>query len=246
MIVTDVGGNAEAVIHGETGLVVSVKNPEALGAAIRQLALNPARAEAMGAAGQRRVKKDFTLERCVDEYDLFYRELLHEVQLNSIFDIKEKAHLTSPVRKNNPTVSVIIPVYNRAQLVQKAIQSVFEQYYEDFELIIVDDGSTDDLADALSRIKDPRMRLIFHDENKGAAAARNTGISKARGAYVAFLDSDDCWLPQKLKRQLEFLRASEQKARMSCTAYKIFSSRHPDGEFRFAEPLLTEKDMETG
>ena len=63
---------------------------------------------------------------------------------------------------------------------------------------------------------------------------------------MAFLDSDDCWLPQKFKRQLEFLRASEQKARMSCTAYKIFSSRHPDGEFRFAEPLLTEKDMETG
>jgi glycosyltransferase involved in cell wall biosynthesis len=146
----------------------------------------------------------------------------------------------------NPTVSVVIPSFNRAQLLHRAIDSVLTQTYEDFELIVVNDGSTDDLGGSLSHITDLRFRLVSHHENRGSAAARNTGISEARGQYVAFLDSDDYWLPEKLERQLEFMRSPNRCARISCTAYQIISRRYPDGELYFSKPVITEKDMQWG
>ena len=152
------------------------------------------------------------------------------------------------IRKNplDQTVSVVIPVFNRSQLVLRAIQSVLNQSYEDLELIVVDDGSTEDLADSLSHINDPRIRLVSHDENKGPAAARNTGISEARWQYVAFLDSDDYWLPEKLERQLEFMHSPNGCSRICCTAYQIISRRYPEGELYFSKPVITEKDMQWG
>ena len=150
------------------------------------------------------------------------------------------------ISPSNPTVSVIIPTLNRAQLVHRAIQSVLKQTYEDLELIVVDDGSTDDLAGSLSRIEDPRFRLVSHAENRGPAAARNTGISEALGQYVAFLDSDDYWLPNKLEVQLEFMRSSDEGIRLSCTAYKLISRYHPEDELHFGKPTMTEIDMQWG
>jgi len=100
-------------------------------------------------------------------------------------------------------VSVIIPTYNREDLVCEAIQSVLEQTYRNFEIIVVDDGSTDDTKQALIPYKD-RITYIYQ-ENQGGAAARNTGIKAAKGKYIAFLDSDDLWFPQKLERQVEIL-----------------------------------------
>lgn len=145
-----------------------------------------------------------------------------------------------------PSVSVIIPVYNRSQLVRRAIQSVLNQSYENFELIIVDDGSTDDLVISLSDIDDSRLRLISHEMRKGAAAARNTGILQASAQYIAFLDSDDYWLPRKLERQLNFMRLSYGKARLSCTAYEIRYPNSSGGEFRFTKPLVGEMDICSG
>lgn len=101
-----------------------------------------------------------------------------------------------------PTVSVILPTYNRADILGSAVESVLEQTYEDFELLIVDDGSTDDTDDTVAAFDDPRIRYIEHDVNKGAAAARNTGIEAARGSYIAFQDSDDEWSPRKLAKQM--------------------------------------------
>ena len=102
----------------------------------------------------------------------------------------------------SPVVSVIIPTYNRAHLIGRAIRSVLDQTYQDWELIVVDDASTDDIPGIVKGFTDGRVKYIRHDENKGAAAARNTGIQAARGAYIAFLDSDDEWLPEKLERQV--------------------------------------------
>ncbi len=99
-----------------------------------------------------------------------------------------------------PRVSVVAPVYNRAGLVERALRSVFAQTLPDFELIVVDDGSTDELAKTLAQFRDPRLRLVRHERNRGPGAARNTGIKEARGACVAFIDSDDEWLPEMLKR----------------------------------------------
>ena len=102
---------------------------------------------------------------------------------------------------DGPRISVVMPVYNRAGLVQRALRSVFAQTFSDFELIVVDDGSTDDLASALHQFPDPRLGLVRRERNGGIAAARNTGIRASRGAYVAFIDSDDEWLPKMLERQ---------------------------------------------
>lgn len=109
----------------------------------------------------------------------------------------------------NPGVSVIIPTYNRAQLLRKAILSVLEQTCKDFEIIIVDDASTDKTREVVKEFDDKRIRYIYHDKNQGGAAARNTGIKAAKGEYIAFLDSDDEWLPHKLKKQIKILEKYE-------------------------------------
>jgi len=110
-----------------------------------------------------------------------------------------------------PTISVIIPTYNRAHLLSRAVLSVLNQTYKDFEIIVVDDASTDNTYEVVKSFNDPRIKYIHHEQNKGSAAARNTGIKSARGEYIAFQDSDDEWLPEKLNKQMEiFNRASPQ------------------------------------
>lgn len=100
-----------------------------------------------------------------------------------------------------PQVSIIIPTYNRARYVTKAIDSVLAQTYKDYEIIVVDDGSKDDTREALKPYID-KIRYIYQ-ENAGVSAARNTGIRAAKGEWVAFLDSDDEWLPEKLAVQMD-------------------------------------------
>jgi glycosyltransferase involved in cell wall biosynthesis len=102
-----------------------------------------------------------------------------------------------------PKVSVIIPTHNRASMVKEAIESVLAQSYTDRELIVVDDGSTDVTEAALAAFL-PQLTYIYQ-EHKGVSAARNRGAAMARGEYLAFLDSDDLWLANKLKRQMRFM-----------------------------------------
>ena len=103
---------------------------------------------------------------------------------------------------SKPLVSVIIPTYNRGWAIKEAVDSVLAQDYEDFELLVVDDGSTDNTPEVLDAYGGALK--ILRQENKGVSAARNRGIENASGRFVAFLDSDDLWLPQKLSRQVEF------------------------------------------
>ena len=99
-------------------------------------------------------------------------------------------------------ISVIIPTYNRANKIENSVRSVLNQTYKDLELIIVDDGSKDDTKSVIDSIKDSRIRYCCQ-ENAGACAARNKGIKLSNGEYIAFHDSDDIWLPEKLSRQLQ-------------------------------------------
>jgi glycosyltransferase involved in cell wall biosynthesis len=106
-----------------------------------------------------------------------------------------------------PLVSVIIPCYNRSKIVGRAIHSVLAQSVSDWEMVIVDDASTDsdELQAVIGNFDDSRIRLIRHETNSFAAAARNTGVREARGTFVAFLDSDDEWLSEKLEKQLDLV-----------------------------------------
>lgn len=104
-----------------------------------------------------------------------------------------------------PLVSVVIPTYNRASLLRRALQSVFTQTFTSLEIICVDDASSDNTEEVVKACADPRLRYIRHATNRGGSAARNTGIRAATGDYIAFLDDDDEWLPEKIERQLKVL-----------------------------------------
>ena len=117
-------------------------------------------------------------------------------------------------------VSVIMPTYNCAAFIEKSIQSVLAQEYTDWELIIVDDCSTDNTRDVLApyAAKYPNIRYTCLEKNSGPAAARSAALKQVKGRYVAFLDSDDLWTPDKLSKQLAFMK--ETGAVFSATGYE--------------------------
>jgi glycosyltransferase involved in cell wall biosynthesis len=103
-------------------------------------------------------------------------------------------------------ISVVIPTYNRAHTIGRSVKSALDQTYRDIEILIIDDGSTDETFDAVKPFfQHPQVRYVRHEKNKGHQAARNTGIKNACGEYIAFLDSDDAWMPQKIELQIDAL-----------------------------------------
>src|SRR3989338_4904135 len=121
--------------------------------------------------------------------------------------------------KEKPIVSVVIPTYHRAHLIRKAIQSILNQTYQDLEIIVVDDCSGDNTEEVVKSLNDERIRYIRHEKNKGAPAARNTGIKAAKGEYIAFQDSYDEWLPQKLEKQMKVFENEPQKVGVVYTGF---------------------------
>ncbi|GJL56732.1 MAG: glycosyl transferase [Nitrospirales bacterium] len=132
-------------------------------------------------------------------------------------------------------VSVVIPTCQRPIPLRRAIESVLAQTFQDFELIVIDDASGDSTGQVVESMTDARIRYICHETNKGGSAARNTGIRNARGAYIAFLDDDDEWLPEKLAAQCAVLDNSPAKIGIVYTGYtridrtsgKVLSLRIP-------------------
>ncbi len=110
-----------------------------------------------------------------------------------------------------PSVSIITPTYNRAQYIKEAIESVISQTYSDWELIVVDDGSTDQTFEILDKYakQDKRIRYI-RQSNAGPSTARNTALAQVSGKYIAFIDDDDRWLPEKLKLQVELMESDPE------------------------------------
>jgi glycosyltransferase involved in cell wall biosynthesis len=120
------------------------------------------------------------------------------------------------VEKSIPTVSVVIPTYNRAHVVGQAINSVLHQTYQDFEIFIIDDASTDNTEEVVKGFSDPRIHYLRQQQNRGAPWSRNLGAEVARGKYLAFLDSDDLWYPEFLERQLAVLNDFPPDVGMIC------------------------------
>ena len=123
-----------------------------------------------------------------------------------------------------PNISVVIPTYNRADILPRTIDSVLKQTYQNLELIIVDDGSTDGTDALVESIDDDRIRFIPLGENQGGGYARNQGIQAALGKYVALLDSDDEWLPEKLALQISLLESTTDSKAVA--AYCTYYERH--------------------
>lgn len=151
----------------------------------------------------------------------------------------------------------MIPAYNRGYILAQALESVFSQTYSDYEVIVVDDGSTDNTREVLQRFKEPRLRLICHSENRGCGAAYNTGFSAAVGEFISILDSDDLWKPQKLEYDVRFLddhsdagavfsdlekTDGDQFISSFIRAHSVFARRLKEGPFPEGI-LLTQREM---
>ncbi|MER3445446.1 MAG: glycosyl transferase [Candidatus Dadabacteria bacterium] len=122
-----------------------------------------------------------------------------------------------------PRVSVIIPTYNRAEFLCSAITSVLNQTFQDFEIIVVDDASNDGTYEVVSSFNGNGIKYIRHKINRGGAAARNTGIRASTGEYIAFLDDDDEWMPEKLQMQVDLLQISPPEVGAVYTGFVIVS-----------------------
>jgi glycosyltransferase involved in cell wall biosynthesis len=120
-----------------------------------------------------------------------------------------------------PQVSVIVPTRNRAQFLPLALASVLNQSFKDFEVLVVDDASDDNTPAIVHGLRDPRVRYIRHGFQRGGAGARNTGILSSQGEYVAFLDDDDEWLPEKLCKQMDLISASGSRVGCVYTGYLL-------------------------
>jgi len=144
-------------------------------------------------------------------------------------------------------VSVVIPTYNRAEFLKRAIESVFKQTFQDFELIIVDDGSTDKTKEVVNSFWSDKIKYIYQENSGGAARPKNTGIKVATGEYIAILDDDDEWLPEKLEKQVRFLDEHPEIDIVGCN-YLINGKK----EYRIPEykdvlkRILETDDMGTG
>lgn len=140
--------------------------------------------------------------------------------------------------KNRCTVSVVLPTYNRAGIIHNSIKSVLNQTVKDYEIIIVDDCSTDNTLEVINRFNDKRIKYIRHKKRKGGSAARNTGIKCSNTEYIAFLDSDDEWFPTKLEKQINKFDYSSKDIGLLYTWLIHYGK---DGN-----PLFTSKPNEKG
>ena len=129
--------------------------------------------------------------------------------------------MTQAQRLHDPLVSVVVPTFNRGHLLPRCVESILAQSYQNLEVFVVDDGSTDDTSEVVGGLAaDARVRYLPLETNQGANAARNAGIRQSTGAFVAFLDSDDEWLPEKLATQVETFRSlPEQFGAVYCAYF---------------------------
>ena len=120
-----------------------------------------------------------------------------------------------------PLVSVVIPTHNRAKMLEAAIRSALGQTLTDHEIVVSDDASDDETPRVVRAVKDPRVIYLRGEDRRGGAAARNAAIRNSRGAYIAFLDDDDEWFPEKLERQMEVFRASREAPGLVYSSYIV-------------------------
>lgn len=125
---------------------------------------------------------------------------------------------------SDPLVTVVVPVYDQAELLSEALESVANQTFERYEVVVVDDASPRSHESVVASFG-PEFRLVIHDRNRGAGAARNTGIEQANGEYVAFLDADDMWRPEKLRRQCETLERSPSEVGLVYTGFVQYDTQ---------------------
>ncbi|HZJ14579.1 MAG TPA: glycosyltransferase, partial [Chthoniobacteraceae bacterium] len=128
-----------------------------------------------------------------------------------------------------PSISVLLPVFNAAPLLGDSVESVLDQTFGDFELLIVNDGSTDETAAILREIRDPRVRVLTNSSNRGLTRSLNRGLAEARGEFIARQDADDLCEPHRFERQIAFLRNLPQIPLLGTAGWRVNSSTRKTG-----------------
>lgn len=153
---------------------------------------------------------------------------------------KSKKSALNSAKNLGPLVSIVVPMHNATDFIDETIHSVLGQTYKNWELILVDDASSDNTLEVVKQFANEKIRVISCKRNGGAAKARNRGVAAARGRYVCFLDADDLWQPSKLERQIEFMK--ETGAAFSYASY-VFAdaSGRPNGKVVRVPSTITYK-----
>lgn len=140
-------------------------------------------------------------------------------------------------------VSIIVPSYNSSRFISQTIESVVVQTYKNWEMIIIDDSSPDNANNIIEKYikKDERIKLIKLERNSGPAIARNRGIELAKGKYIAFLDSDDIWLPKKLEKQIKFMK--DNNLSLTCSSYYTIDENNKNINTRIVEEFFSYASM---
>jgi len=216
VICLDLGGPSLQVT-ADTGIVVPARGPQQviadMAVAMDALSGSPSRRAAMGHAARARVQERFNTSALRQHFNRWYREVVvrdhrhaDQTAVSTAVTARE-AHPSPPVShtKASPVVSAVMSTYNKGPWLQQAIDSVLQQTFTDWELIIVDDGSTDDSATVLAACTDPRITIYSLSNNVGRAKARNVALERARGRYIAICDSDDVSAATRFERHVSFL-----------------------------------------
>ncbi len=240
VVATDVGPVAEAVEHGRDGIIVSQYDPLALANAISGLIRDPERRVWLGQNAARKIRSD---------YDVTVYERAFQERLSMLLVSTKARRAIMAETGDKPLVSVILSVFNAEEFIQDAIESVFHQTYSNWELLLVDHGSTDRSAE-LARdylLKCPeKIRFVEYDnqENRGIGARRNFGIRNAKGEYLAFLDCDDYWFPDKLEKQVAIMESQPHAAMLlgATQRWRSWTLNPQDQECDSVPDLLVEPD----
>jgi glycosyltransferase involved in cell wall biosynthesis len=192
VVTFNTGGNTDIIRNGINGYIIPYLDVESLiNHSIKLLTDNS-------------LRNDLHRKTLMFVRDQFCSEKIAREYLNFLFNLSLRED--NVLIKEPPiTISVILPTYNRSKTIRYCLDSILEQTVSPLEVIVVDDCSTDDTVDIVRSYQDPRIRCIVLDKNSGAQVARNRGIKEAKGEWIAFQDSDDEWVPEKLERQVAAL-----------------------------------------
>jgi glycosyltransferase involved in cell wall biosynthesis len=243
VVTSGTGGAKEIIEHGLSGVIFNSGDHESLARELLQLTEDKERWRQIALAGQKRALQYFDIEKSVDDIERIYCHLTQHNE-NSIEHGRKTrksskrymagtkdstpniSAIPSESSHGNPLVSIIMPAYNAAEYIAEAIESVLIQNYRNFELIIVDDGSTDNTKDIIAGFKDEKIKY-FYKENAGAASARNLAMKESKGDFLITLDADDMITPDFIAKHLQQFEKHPETDLVYCDDYLIDEDGKP-------------------
>jgi glycosyltransferase involved in cell wall biosynthesis len=243
VVAYDSGGTGKAILANETGFLEKTGDVRALADKINFLLQNEAERMRIGQRGREFVSRKFSLSALVQRHEAFYLKALSSARAGSKSSMARREYLRGPsqaygtpsqnwrdVAVAKTSVSILIPAFNAQEWIADTLRSAMAQTWQKKEIIVVDDGSTDETL-AIARQFESDCVRVFTQKNQGAAAARNKAFSLSHGDYIQWLDADDLLAPDKIARQMEILDQCGTKRKLLSSAWGLFMYRPYRAEF---------------